>query len=285
MIVLDINSKFGAFTKSSSNTGGLITYPLPPKTTIIGMLGAILGYGFPETFEKLDGLRLGIKPTGSIKTKRMTYTAHYGSRVGRTLNVKQEILINPEYRIYIDLENIKNSKIVTADIRNILEENNINNRPKNLLNAFNVLLHHQISIFTLYMGRNSFPLKYQLNTDIKTTPFTPSDEKDAYIQTEGAIPRDSISEYRISEKKTTEILDRKIQTKEPTPFKLSIINRFPVAHSLGSEDTPAREIREYENIYLPSKEAKMEVLPKDISSYSYYLEKTADGEESLIICF
>ncbi len=249
------------------------------------MLGAVIGYDFPETVEKLDGIRIGIKPRGDIHTKRMTYTSHYGSRIGRMLNIKQEILIDPEYRIYIDLEHLKHPEVVTEDIRNILRESGINKRPQTLVEAFKVLLRQHISIYTLYMGRNSFPLEYRLNTDIKTRPYHPSNEEKEYIQAEGAVPRDSISEYKISEEKTTEMLGKKLKTKEPTPFKLSIINRFPVTHSLERDNTPAREIGAYENILLPSQEAKMEVRPKDSFSYSYFLEKTAKGEENLIICF
>lgn len=249
------------------------------------MLGAVLGYDFPETVEKLDGIRIGIKPRGDINTKRMTYTSHYGSRIGRMLNVKQEILIDPEYRIYIDLKHLKHPEVVIEDIRNILRKSEIDKRPQTLVESLKMLLQQHISIYTLYMGRNSFPLEYRLKTDIKTRPYHLTNEEKEYIQAEGAIPRESISEYKISEEKTTEMLGKKLETREPTPFKLSIINRFPVAHSFERDNTPAREIGAYEQILLPSQEAKMEVRPKGSSSYSYYLEETAKGKRNLIICF
>jgi len=54
IIEIEMWSNFGCFTKSFSNTGGLLTYLIPPKTAIIGMVGAVLGYKFNEFYESND---------------------------------------------------------------------------------------------------------------------------------------------------------------------------------------------------------------------------------------
>ena len=48
VIEFDIWSKFGCFSKPFSNSGGILTYFIPPKTSIMGMVGSVLGYSFDD---------------------------------------------------------------------------------------------------------------------------------------------------------------------------------------------------------------------------------------------
>ena len=56
VIELDIWSNFGCFSKPFSTTGGILSYLIPPKTSIIGMIGAILGYDFDD-YEEKDSIK------------------------------------------------------------------------------------------------------------------------------------------------------------------------------------------------------------------------------------
>ena len=49
VIEMDIWSSFGCFSKPFSTVGGVLSYLIPPKTSIIGMIGAVLGYEFNDS--------------------------------------------------------------------------------------------------------------------------------------------------------------------------------------------------------------------------------------------
>lgn len=119
MIVgLEISSDFGHFSHPATIYSSL-TYPVPPKTTVMGMLGAIMGesdYLFLNDIRyacivrNLDGKRNfcfnGIKD--ALKELNLEKA---GNGFGK--NRKQfyrELLINPKYEIYADLSGLEKSK-------------------------------------------------------------------------------------------------------------------------------------------------------------------------------
>ena len=81
VIEMDIWSNFGCFSKPFSNTGGILSYLIPPKTSVIGMIGAILGYEFDDndegifSIEELFDIKLSILPLYDLKSKRDTEIA------------------------------------------------------------------------------------------------------------------------------------------------------------------------------------------------------------------
>ncbi|MBE6140121.1 MAG: CRISPR-associated protein Cas5 [Firmicutes bacterium] len=151
VIEIDIWSKFGCFTKPDSTSGGFLTYLIPPKTSIIGIIGAILGYDFDE-FEKKDesinkykieelyDIKISIQPLFDLKTKRVTFNRVSGTTEKTKIqNIHQDILINPYYKLFISFPDYLKDK---EDL-------------------FLKRLENHETIYYLYMGRNEFPLSYE----------------------------------------------------------------------------------------------------------------------------
>lgn len=157
IIELDIWSKFGCFSKSFSNSGGILTYFIPPKTSIIGLVGAVLGYRFDDfalngnndkiyTIEKLNDIKISIQPLFSLNTKRVTFNRVSENAI---MNIHQDVLINPYYKIYIKFpDNLKDEE-----------------------ELFIQRIKDKQSVFNLYMGRNEFLLNYELKNIIESEKF------------------------------------------------------------------------------------------------------------------
>ncbi|MCL2116056.1 MAG: CRISPR-associated protein Cas5 [Methanobrevibacter sp.] len=149
IIELDIWSSFGCFTSPFSNIGGFLTYLIPPKTSIVGMIGCILGYDFEEYVEKEDNtkkykieelydIKISVQPLFKLKTRKITFNSHYGNEP-HMLNVKEDVLINPYYKLFLKFpEQLKSEESVFVN-RIIKNE----------------------TIYNLYMGRNEFFLNYK----------------------------------------------------------------------------------------------------------------------------
>jgi len=149
IIELDIWSSFGCFTSPFSNIGGLLTYLIPPKTSIIGMIGSILGYDFDEydkkednikkyKIEELYDIKISVQPRFKFKTRKITFNSHYGNEP-YMLNVKEDVLINPCYKLFLKF-------------------------PEHLESEENLFMSRIIkneTIYNLYMGRNEFFLNYK----------------------------------------------------------------------------------------------------------------------------
>ena len=149
IIEMDIWSSFGCFTKPFSNTGGLLTYLIPPKTSIVGMVAAILGYEFNDYEEQEDGTRkyrieelydikISIQALFDLRVKRVTFNSHYGNEP-HMLNVNQDILINPFYKIYLSFPS------------------ELKDKEKTFLKRVRA----SKTVYNLYMGRNEFFMNYE----------------------------------------------------------------------------------------------------------------------------
>lgn len=146
VIELDIWSKFGCFSKPFSNSGGILTYFIPPKTSIIGMVGSVLGYSFDDviideknrkiySIEKFNDIKVAIQPLFSLKTKRVTYNNVSGEGIK---NIHQDVLLNPYYKIFISFpDTLKEEETLFVE------------RIKKCQSTFN-----------LYMGKNEFLLNF-----------------------------------------------------------------------------------------------------------------------------
>ena len=195
IIELDIWSSFGCFTKPFSNTGGFLSYLIPPKTSIIGMIAAILGYEFDSYIElddgskkfKIEGLydiKVSIQALFDLKVKRVTFNSHYGNEP-HLMNIHQDILINPYYRIYLSFPvNLKNEK-----------------------KEFLKKLHANETVYNLYMGRNEFFMNYKFMTNIinpKTKVLTAENSNNFFEDSEeqkiyGTIDKRIIGDVTLSE--------------------------------------------------------------------------------------
>jgi len=118
IISFDIKSEFGFFKKPDVNNPIYFTFNIIPKPTLLGILGAIIGLGgysqqnnekYPEFYEKLKDLLIGIKPYGNkgVFQKRLikyNNTCGYANKDGGTLNITEQTLIKPQYRVYLGLD-------------------------------------------------------------------------------------------------------------------------------------------------------------------------------------
>ena len=127
VISFEITSDFGFFKKPDVNTPIYFTYNIIPKPTLLGMLGAIVGFGgysqtknssdFPEFYQKFKDLLVSVAPLakkGVFQKQIIKYnnSVGYANRDG-VLNIAEQTLIKPSYKIYIalDLSN-KNHKLL-----------------------------------------------------------------------------------------------------------------------------------------------------------------------------
>jgi CRISPR-associated protein Cas5h len=117
-LLIKISGKLGIFRKPDTNKGIIFTYNNPPKTALLGIFGAILGYkGYidsvdkkelPEFYERLKHLKVAIKPNGASYGRfNRSYnvftdtTGNSSKESTATLLVKEEMLINPSWTIIV----------------------------------------------------------------------------------------------------------------------------------------------------------------------------------------
>ena len=131
-----LKGKTAFFKKPDVNANVYFTYSNIHKVALLGICGAILGYGgyaqsrhceeadkdYPEFYEKLKDLKIAVAPSskyknGCIDTKIQAFnnsTGYASKECGGNLIVKEQWLENPEWDIYILLNteeaiNLKNS--------------------------------------------------------------------------------------------------------------------------------------------------------------------------------
>lgn len=133
-----LEGKTAFFKKPEVNSYVYFTYGNIHKVALIGMFGAILGYGgytqkfnregrpkqleesFPEFYEKLNGLKVAICPNaekGFIRKKIQTYNNSVGyasKEMGGNLIVKEQWLENPSWEIYVLLDCPEVAKLAEA---------------------------------------------------------------------------------------------------------------------------------------------------------------------------
>ncbi|MBD3797216.1 MAG: CRISPR-associated protein Cas5 [Campylobacterales bacterium] len=148
MIVgLEITSDFGHFSHPSTIYSSL-SYPIPPKTTIMGMIGAIMGednYLFLNAIKhacvvkKIEGKRNfcfnGIKD--ALKELNLEKVGN-GFTKGRK-QFYRELLVSPTYELYIDISALDEGKV-----QKLIQ-----------------LLQERKSMYQLYMGINFCLASYQ----------------------------------------------------------------------------------------------------------------------------
>lgn len=226
IIEMDIWSSFGCFTKPFSNTGGLLTYLIPPKTSIIGMVAAILGYEFNDyeeleegtrkyKIEELYDIKISLQALFDLKVKRVTFNSHYGNEP-HMLNVHEDVLINPFYKVYLSFPN----------------------ELKDIEKTFLERIRASETVYNLYMGRNEFFMNYELknyfeglnhyilNNENKNDFF--EDEKDQKIY--GTLDKRKISNAKLfSEITATTIFGTlKQDIKKLASYYEYIIRDYPV---------------------------------------------------------
>lgn len=118
-----------------------LTYPVPPKTTIMGFLGALIG---EADYWKLSGIKYGVKINNPIEKKSFCFNGikdaldksmQLAKGYQDNSNKKQfyrELICNPSYTIYLILDDI------SEEHRALIKKN---------------LKEHK-SVYSLYLGIN-----------------------------------------------------------------------------------------------------------------------------------
>ncbi|MDD3160140.1 MAG: CRISPR-associated protein Cas5 [Candidatus ainarchaeum sp.] len=149
ILKFSLSGKFGHFKFPFTSPNHLKkTYSIPPRTTLLGILGAIIGLkgfqdydsGLPEYYEKLNHIPISIVLTDFPKRYLIKYNslnsfANNSKDVSPNMIISEELLLNPNYEILLILDDI-------------------NEIDKTLLSAFDS---NQVkSTFPIYLGKNEF---------------------------------------------------------------------------------------------------------------------------------
>ena len=127
LISFDLRADFGFFKKPDYNDGILLSYNMIHKPALLGILGAIIGLkgylkkgAFPEYYQRLKTLLIGIEPLNHEKGNFQKTTVKYANTVGYAnddgnLLIEEMMLIRPAYRCYLllDIENEDQRKLCT----------------------------------------------------------------------------------------------------------------------------------------------------------------------------
>ena len=91
-------------------TSYLSTYPFPPKPTVLGMIGAMIGYSSVDVLKKLqDNVRIAIKLNKPPK-KALDYVRLWKFNNDKSIvpsPTKVELLVRPDYTIFVHSQNDK----------------------------------------------------------------------------------------------------------------------------------------------------------------------------------
>lgn len=129
IVVFDLWGDFGHF-KIPYTTSSPLTFPIPPKTALYGIIGAIMGYDKNEYLENFEqgnwSFSLSIKkpiqkmyiPENLINTKEVKLFARMPKNKSCRTQINFEFLKDPFYRIYVTSEN--NEEL--NKLKNLLEE-------------------------------------------------------------------------------------------------------------------------------------------------------------------
>jgi CRISPR-associated protein Cas5h len=127
LISFIIKAEKGFLKKPDINDGIYLTYNMLHKPALLGILGAITGLKgyqengvFPDYYNKLKNIPVGIKPVGDEKGNfqktKITYNNTTGlasNEQGGNLMITEQTLIKPSYKVYLllDLESENENKL------------------------------------------------------------------------------------------------------------------------------------------------------------------------------
>lgn len=105
VLVFDISSDYAHFRKPYTTTSAL-TYSVPPRTAVVGLLGNIIGVqsgGFGKSeqssYFESSGLKTGVRVMSPIG--KTTFNLKYlHTKSGGSILVPVECVVSPKYRIY-----------------------------------------------------------------------------------------------------------------------------------------------------------------------------------------
>ena len=147
IVSFTIKAEFGMFKKPDINDKIFVTYNMIHKPYVLGIIGAIMGYGghaqektvneeqiFADYYEKLKDIRVAIMPTSSNDgIFKKEFIIFNNTTNGTISNITEQTLINPAYRVYLELDDKKDKELIER-------------------------LKNNEAIYPPYMGKNEFSL-------------------------------------------------------------------------------------------------------------------------------
>lgn len=110
----DVSSRFAIFRKPYTTTSSL-TYDFPPRTAIIGMIAAVLGWGNQQNhyISFFENFKVALEFLAPIQKKTMTFKNLNTKKSAPSSNILtlSEVIYKPSYRLYISWEESKLSKL------------------------------------------------------------------------------------------------------------------------------------------------------------------------------
>ena len=178
LISFDIKADFGFLKQPDTNEPMYLTYNMIHKPFVLGLFGAILGKAgfqqrdtFPQYYNDLKDIQVGIRPLNSengnfqktvIKYNNSTGSSNKGTfkdlngkdieNVGATLNIVEQTLIKPSYRIYL-----------LSDNQELISR-----------------IEHNEAIYLPYLGKNDFSLWWE-KENVKAYDYNLFIPKDCYL--------------------------------------------------------------------------------------------------------
>lgn len=120
-----VRGNYAAFMDPRTTSSG-VTYYSPPHSAILGMLGAILGVKRPTQEEIREGkiygsefvwfrdnVKIGIRVNSPME-KHIYYTNHVSFKENRTMPTKMEVLLSPDYTIYVAASENPGEKLMSS---------------------------------------------------------------------------------------------------------------------------------------------------------------------------
>ena len=108
LIAFPITGEFAHF-RNPFVTSYLSTYPFPPKPTVLGLIGAIMGYSPEKVVNLQTKVKIAIKLNNSPK-KALDYITLWKFTDDKKIlssPVKMEILVKPDYTIFVQSDDVK----------------------------------------------------------------------------------------------------------------------------------------------------------------------------------
>lgn len=124
LVSIDLSSELGFFKNPQFNgeiDNNSYSFDSIHKLAIYGLLGRLIGLRgvnnptdttsiFPEYYDKLKDIKIGISVLDTIKKDWICTTSSSGlysndaKKVGQTLIMNKNVIVNPNYRLYLQLE-------------------------------------------------------------------------------------------------------------------------------------------------------------------------------------
>lgn len=148
-LVFDIKGDYGHFRKFYT-TSSPLTFFIPPRTSVCGIIGALIGLDKEEylNYFKREDANIAIQILSPINKTRLsinlidTKTAKMYSKINNRTQVTYELLKSPNYRIYLS------------------------HRCENIYNKVKLYLEENKNYYTLSLGLSEFIAEYEYKGEI-----------------------------------------------------------------------------------------------------------------------